>query len=376
MPEKGFISEDEPLRAQTWSNHKREFPTRKVMRSRSSRDDNLAVSEVIGVVMLLAMVITMMGGVFVFLTPYVNDFQDNTSWSNANGIAERLDGRIDVVAGASPDTGLRATMPSITSSIVPLSNVETWTVSADLTTEDSVNVEYINQTIFSIFAQNETASSAHIWTMTDETIVNFTQSHEEVFVEHELNVANMYIVSVFNDMGTLIHKHAKISLSGLLVNTNVQTGEHSIALVNDARYDKFSDETWTITNPPDMNIEELFDGTMRASLSLRTVNTVGPIPDGRNAIFDIKSLGPKTIFSGDAYNFRFTFESSLGPTVTPQMSEGWLIDYTLHRASNTLDQHRGISPWLRASGSDGLTIDKGYNVIDLEIELQLVEVSK
>ena len=125
-----------------------------------------------------------------------------------------------------------------------------------------------------------------------------------------------------------------------------------------------------------MNIEELFDGTMRASLSLRTVNTVGPIPDGRNAIFDIKSLGPKTIFSGDAYNFRFTFESSLGPTVTPQMSEGWLIDYTLHRASNTLDQHRGISPWLRASGSDGLTIDKGYNVIDLEIELQLVEVSK
>ena len=43
------------------------------MRSRSKREDDLAVSEVIGVVMLLAMVITMMGGVFVFLTPYVND---------------------------------------------------------------------------------------------------------------------------------------------------------------------------------------------------------------------------------------------------------------------------------------------------------------
>ena len=45
------------------------------MRSRSKHDDDLAVSEVIGVVMLLAMVVTMMGGVFVFLTPYVNDFQ-------------------------------------------------------------------------------------------------------------------------------------------------------------------------------------------------------------------------------------------------------------------------------------------------------------
>ena len=70
-----------------------------MMRSRRKSDADLAVSEVIGVVMLLAMVITMMGGVFIFLTPYVNDFQDNTSWSNANGIAERLDGRIDVVAG-------------------------------------------------------------------------------------------------------------------------------------------------------------------------------------------------------------------------------------------------------------------------------------
>ena len=62
------------------------------MRSQRKSDSDLAVSEVIGVVMLLAMVITMMGGVFVFLTPYVNDFQDNTAWSNANGIAERLDG--------------------------------------------------------------------------------------------------------------------------------------------------------------------------------------------------------------------------------------------------------------------------------------------
>ena len=125
-----------------------------------------------------------------------------------------------------------------------------------------------------------------------------------------------------------------------------------------------------------MNIEELFDGTMRTSLSLQDVETVGAIPDGRNAIFDIRSAGPITLFSGDAWNFRFTYESSLGPTITPQMSEGWLTEYNLHRASDTLDQHRGICPWLRASGSDGMTIDHGNSVIDLEIELQLVEVSK
>ena len=338
-------------------------------------DSDRGVSEVIGVVMLLAMVITIMGGVFVFLTPYVNDFQDNTAWTNANGIAERLDGRIDVVAGASSDTGLRTTIPLTMSSISPIISAEVWTVSADLTAGEIVTVTYINQTTFSIISENETANRALLWTESGEKEISFNETYEEVLISHDLNVADIYIVTVFDDE-TEIHKHAKIPISGLMVKTKVQTGEHSIGILNNARYDKFSDETWTISSQPDMNIEELFDGTMRASLSLRDVDTVGAIPDGRNAIFDIRSEGPITLFSGDAWNFRFTFESSLGPTVTPQMTEGWLTDYNLHRASDTLDQHRGISPWLRASGIDGMTIDHGNSMIDLEIELQLVEVSK
>jgi hypothetical protein len=261
------------------------------------------------------------------------------------------------------------------SSISPLINAEVWTVSADLTASEIVTVTYVNTSTFSIFAQNESANKVHIWTETGDVEITFNASNEEVLVNHDLNVADIYIVTVFND-DVEIHKHANIPISGLMVKTKVQTGEHMIGLLNDARYDKFSDETWSITSSPDMNIEELFDGSMRASLSLRDVDTVGSIPDGRNAIFDIRSEGPITLFSGDAWNFRFTFESSLGPTVTPQMTEGWLTDYNLHRASNTLDQHRGISPWLRASGMDGMTIDKGNSVIDLEIELQLVEVSK
>jgi hypothetical protein len=346
------------------------------MRSRGAAKEDLAVSEVIGVVMLLAMVITMMGGVFVMLTPYVNDFQDNTAWSNANGIAERLDGRIDVVSGASADTGIRTTVPSSTSSITQLSGVEMWTVAADLTADEAITVTYLNQTAFSIFAQNESATSATIWTQESEETISFTPSNEVIVIEHELNVASLYIVTVHDEDDTPLHRQARISVSGLMIGTKVQTGEHSIALVNDARYDKFSNEPWTISEKPGLNIEELFDGTMRASLSIRNVEVIGPMPNGRNAIFDISSAGPINLFSGDAWNFRFNFESTLGPTITPQMNEGWLTDYTLHRASNTLDQHRGISPWLRASGADGMTIDQGNTMIDLEIDLQLVEVSE
>ena len=107
----------------------------------------------------------------------------------------------------------------------------------------------------------------------------------------------------------------------MLIKTKVQTGEHSIGIINDARFDKFSNEPWDITTSADMKIEELFDGTKRTSLSLRNIQVSGAVPNGRDAIFDIKSLGPVQLFSGDAWNFRFTYESELGPTIAPQMHE-------------------------------------------------------
>ena len=129
-----------------------------MMRASTARRNDSAVSEVIGVVMLLAMVVTMMGGVFLVLTPYVNDFQDNTAWNNANGIAERLDSRIDVVATASNNTGIKTTINALTSSITPVIIAEIWTMSADLTPTEQVDVNYVNQTMFSILAINESAA--------------------------------------------------------------------------------------------------------------------------------------------------------------------------------------------------------------------------
>ena len=347
-----------------------------MMRGTTCRRDDLAVSEVIGVVMLLAMVVTMMGGVFLVLTPYVNDFQDNTSWANSNGIAERLDSRIDVVASSANNTGLRTTINSLSSSIAPVINAEIWTLSADLTWNERVNVEYLNQTTFSIHAVNESAVKAEIWTPESVEYVNFTPSEEPITISHNTTLQGTYIVTIYNVHDVAIHKYAHASLSGLLVNTKVQTGEHSIGIINDARFDKFSNEPWKVTSSPDMKIEELFDGTMRSSMSLRNIQVVGAVPDGRDATFDIRSKGPVQIFSGDAWNFRYTYSSDLGPTITPQMNEGWLIDYQLHKVSDTLEEYRGIRPWLRESGFDGMTIDHDGMMIDLEIDLQLVEVSR
>ena len=345
------------------------------MATRQRAEDELAVSEVLGVVMLLAMVVTMMGGVFMMLTPYVNDYQDNSSWANANGIAERLDGRMEIVGGASEGTGIKTTIPSGTSTISSLTNLEVWTVAADLTATERIEVEYLNGTRFSVLAYNETATSITIWTPTASFEEDFTPSNEPIIVNHNLSVHSMYIVTIHDIDGKDLHRSAKISLSGLKIITSIQNGEHEIALVNDARYDQFPSGSWTIAEKPELDVDELIDGTMRASLKLRDVKINGSAPNGRNAQMEFVSLGPIDLFSGDAWHFRYTYYCNLGFTITPQMHEGWLTDYTLNRASDTLDLHRGISPWLRASGYDGFTIDGGTNKIDLEIDLQRIEVS-
>ena len=68
-------------------------------------DDTAGVSEVIGVVMMLAMIISVMAGVWVFLQPYIKDFEDNTKWSTATGLADRFEDRIDVVSASPEGTG-------------------------------------------------------------------------------------------------------------------------------------------------------------------------------------------------------------------------------------------------------------------------------
>ena len=338
-----------------------------------SRQDH-AVSEVLGVVMLLAMVVSMMGGTFMFLTPFVAEFQDNSSWSNANGMAERLDGRLELVGSASEGTGIKTTIPAATSSLSTLINVETWTLSADLTSDERIEVQYLNGSAFSILAYNESAASVSIWTPTGTQITNFTPSHNKVIIEHDLNVYNLYIVSVFDANGLKLHTHAKIVISGLRIVTDYQGGQNEIAVINDARYDRTDSIHWDVIEKPDLDIDELIDGTMRASLRLRDVRIVGAAPSGRVVELDLMSNGPITLFSGDAWHFRFTFDSTLDDAISPQLTQSWLTDYNLNLASGTNSEYRGLSPWHRASGGDGFTIDGGKSKIDLEIDLHRIEV--
>ena len=342
----------------------------------SLRRDQRAVSEVLGVIMMLAMVITIMGGVWVFLSPYVSDFEDNTNWNSANGIAERFQDRIDVAGNAPNGTGIRHTLALQSTMIQPIEKVETWTIAADLTPYDSVVVRDANSTALGIMSMNETARSITIESELGMESYLFEASHLEVIVNHTSSQQHWRSVTVYDADGNAIHRSVTYLISGIQISTFLGMGEHEIALMNDARVERFPNEPWKVSQFPNIEIDTLVNGELRLSLVLNDVRINGTLGSGNRVGMNMLSLGPMTLFTGQAYNVKFTVVNSLNDLITPQYHDRFLEEYTLNRASGTLDSYIGYAPYMRASGADGFTVETQGAQLFLEVDVKRVEVSR
>ena len=148
------------------------------MHRQKRNDEEKAVSEILGVIMMLAMVVSIMGGVFVFLNPYLVAFHDNTNWNSANNIADRIEDRLDVVGDAPDGTGTRQALSLQASSINPVQLVEEWVISADLTPNEVVYVEELNSSSFQFLSINESVTSVIITNPTNSVSIDVQSTFE------------------------------------------------------------------------------------------------------------------------------------------------------------------------------------------------------
>jgi len=346
------------------------------LRSPRLRRDELAVSEVLGVVMLLAMVITIMGGVWVFLNPYLSDFEDNTNWNSATGLADRIEDRVEVAGNAPEGTGFRNTLAMQSTSIRTIQNVEHWTISADFTPSERIEIRKVNDTVLAVTAANESARSLTIETpvMTLQRTVPTTS--QEVYVNHNASHPHWMIITVFDEQGSALHRTVYSSLSGLQVTTSLGQGSHEIVMMNNARAERFPNGAWDVTSMPMVEFDRMANDELRLSILLSDITGNGSIGTGSKIGMEFVSLGPLTLFTGEAYNVRFTVLNALHDIITPQYHETWLSDYTIQRSAGTLDTFIGFSPYERASGSDGFTISSQGMPLYFEVDYQRVEVSR
>ena len=358
--------------------HRDDFVNRRRSRKTPSRlhDEERAVSEVLGVVMLLAMVITIMGGVWVFLNPYLSDFEDNTNWNSATGLADRIDDRIEVAGNAPEGTGFRNTLAIQSTSIRAVQNVEQWTIAADLTERERIDLRHVNETTIGVLAANETARSITV----ESPGVTFTEpvtpSHLEVFITHNASSSHWMIITVSDADGKPLHRQFMISISGLEITTSLGQGEHQIVLMNNARAERFPNGAWEIGSMPLVELDRMANDEVRLSMLLTDVRTNGSIGTGSNIGMQFVSQGPMTLFSGRAYNVQFSVQNALHDVVTPQYHDNWLTDYTIQRSAGTLDTYVGFAPYQRASGADGFSVSVHELPLYFEVDLQRIEVSR
>ena len=349
-------------------------PARRLLGQSNRREDDAGVSEVLGVIMMLAMVVSIMGGVWVFLNPYISDFEDNTNWNAANGIADRLEDRIDVAADSPDGTGIRHKLGMRTSMLQGVSNLEIWKISADTTPFDNVDITDFTATTFTVESVNSTANKVSI--LDESGTHQFNIDENNNLVDHGLQLTDWYIITVLNDNDETIHKEIKYTISGLKVITSLGNGEHEITLVNNARIEHFADSAWEISKFPRVEFDQLATGGVRLSIVLTNIEVNGSLGSANQLGIDIISAGSLNPFAGECFNIRFSLTNSVAPVISPQYDDQWLSEYTLNRASGTLDSYVGLAPYERASGADGITVSSTGQSIFFDVAINEVVVER
>ena len=351
-------------------------PENRLFSDSKRRDCEYGVSEVLGVIMMLAMVVSIMGGVWLFLNPYISDFEDNTNWNSANGIADRLEDRIDVASDFPEGTGIRHKLGMRSSILQGVNNIEQWSMSADLTPNDVITIGDYTNTSFSITTVNNTAAKVIIETQNDILTQSLNSNSDKIDVVHNMQLGNWHIITILNETDSPIHRSIQYSISGLRVITSLGNGEHEIYLANNARIEHFADSAWDISQYPQIEFDELATGGVRLSMVLTNIEVNGSLGSSNYLGIDIISAGSINPFSGECYNIRFATSNSISPVIDPQYDDLWLTPYILNRAAGTLDSFVGMAPFERASGADGISVNSLGQSVFFDVTINQVVVEK
>ena len=333
-----------------------------------------AVSEIVGVVMLLAMLITVMSGVVFLIEPYLSDFEDQRDWAATFILSEQISDRIEVAGSAPEGTGSRTSLEMNGIRMLMVENIEEWTLQADLTDFERVEIEVSNSQVH-MSCQNAACATLRL-TQDDGSQTEWSVLRSDVEQTFNLSssLSDVAIFDVFDQQGTALHRLAILSLSGLELDSEMNKGKLQIAMVNGAVIERRPGIPWTINEFPTILFDELPDGTPRLSMMMTDLVASDSLPHAANPIMELTSRGATNLFDGEVWNFRFSMSNTMHDIIDPQYVHHWTKGHEIHVATDSLEDYNGIAPYGRQSGVDGLTVLPSTDLI-LEIGLQQVVVS-
>jgi hypothetical protein len=330
------------------------------------------VSEILGVTMLLAMVVTIMGGLVIFLQPFMQDLNDNRVWSAGSATATGFNDRLMVVAGMPEGNGVSHIIGDAGSAIDALISAEIWHISADLAGHDRVSIT-IEATNVTIDSMNGTAVTVRI-ILAGEEIENWTLTNGTGTFDLITDYRALLEIEVLDRDGTIIHRSVRVSLDGLRMIHAMTRGTFTIDLTNGARHERLPNGLIDIRAFPRLEQDIDLDGRNRVTLVLLDVDFNGRGSQSANRV-ELISLGALNLLeSNSARNLNLKMQIGGDSTLERQYIDHWSRDHDVYRATGDLDSYSGFGPDGRLSGIDGLTFHPSEESIQLAVVLQRIEV--
>lgn len=334
------------------------------------RQDERAVSEVMGVTMLLAMVVTTMAGVVVVLQPFMEDLTDNRDWAAGSVAATQFNDRLRVVAEAPAGTGIVVTSQHLADTIRPLRQAEIWLISADLAGADRVAVRIDAGTV-NVTSLNGTADEVRLTTPLGTDGWNLSGGEGENTTA--LSLTDWVQVDVLDAEDVVIHRWAQIPLDGIQLGTPLKQGTFEIDLINGARIEQLPGQPIDVRSFPRLHQDRTLDGGHRVSIILLDVAIIGADRQG-DVSLDLSSLGAITFFDESARNLRIETDFNGDDSPESRYLREWTDDYDIQRTTGNLDDFVGFGPSGRISGVDGMTLHPTDVTFHLDLILQQVMV--
>jgi hypothetical protein len=332
--------------------------------------DERAVSEIMGVTMLLAMVISTMSGVVVVMQPFMKDLTDNRDWAAGSVAATQFNDRLLVVAESPADTGVVVNNQHIKDTIEPLHIAEIWQISADLFGHDRVIVS-MESGIIIVTSLNNTATSIHIQTNSDSERWNLSEGQGEFTTN--LSLRGWIKIDVLDSNERVVHRWIQVPLDGIQIRTPLTSGSFQINLINGARIEQLPNQPIDVRSYPRLHHDRALDGGLRVSFVLLDVDVEG-MTRTTDVSLDIESRGVITFFDDQARNLRLVAEFSGLDNPESRYLRHWTDSYDLHRATGDSNEYIGFGPNGRLSGAEGMTIHPASSDFHLDVILQQVVV--
>ncbi|MBT4059733.1 MAG: hypothetical protein HOE69_05435 [Euryarchaeota archaeon] len=328
-----------------------------------------AVSEILGVTMLLAMVVTVIGGVFVLLGPFMDDISDNREWSSGSVAATQLNDRILIAAQTPEGSGLVQQNAQISRSMDSLRDAEIWQVQADLNGFDRTIVSLYGDSLI-VSSLNRTASIVHLSDANSNQTLSLTNGSGNFTIS---GLSGNIFIDIEDIHGAISHRFVEVSLDGIRMKNIMTDGDYSVDLINGGRIEKLPKQPVAVKQFPRLNTDLLLDGTPRVSLILLDLD-ISSTASRHMTNVHIDSNGQQTLFNEEARNLIIDVEIAGDPSISPQYAHHWTGDYNLFLTGDSVEDYHGFGPYGRLSGLDGMTLYPTDPPFELLVSLQSVVI--